>query len=200
MPVSMMWALKVTRSTMADDEAGVGDDLAPFAERKIRCQSDRGLLFAFGEDLKQQLGAAGVELDVAEFVEADQVESAVAGDEARQASFVGGFGEFVDELGGGDVADSESLFAGGETEPDEQMGFAGSGIAEQHDGVTGVDVAAGGEGGDLTAGSTVGAASRSKSPSRLMRGKLGVVDAPGCVVVRCGRRLRLRGVSAKNPR
>lgn len=37
--------------------------------------------------------AAGTELDVAEFVEAEQVESSVVGDDARQASFVGGLGE-----------------------------------------------------------------------------------------------------------
>ncbi len=55
------------------DEAGVGDDLAPFAEGEVRGQGDRGLLLAFGEDLEQELGAAGVELDVAELVEAEQV-------------------------------------------------------------------------------------------------------------------------------
>ena len=109
---------------------------------------DGGLLFAFGEDLEEQLGAAGVELDVAEFVEAEQVESAVAGDDAGESSFVGGFDEFVDELRGGDVADSAALFAGGDAEPDEQVGFAGAGVAEQHDGFAGVEVGAGGERGD----------------------------------------------------
>ena len=87
-------------------------------------------------------------MDVAELVKAEQVESAVAGDEAAESSFVCGFGEFVDELGGSDVADAEALFAGGETEPDEEMRFAGARIAEQHDGVTGGDVAAGSECGD----------------------------------------------------
>jgi hypothetical protein len=85
------------------DEAGVGDDLAPFAEGQVRGQSDRGLLFTLGQDLEQQLRAAGVELDVAELVEAEQIEAAVAGDESGQASFVGGFGEFVGELRGGEV-------------------------------------------------------------------------------------------------
>ena len=41
-----------------------------------------GFLFAFGEDLEQQLAAAGVELDVAEFVEAEQIEPAVAANDA----------------------------------------------------------------------------------------------------------------------
>src|SRR5947207_638106 len=42
------------------DEARVGDDLAPLAERQVGRDGDAGLLFAFGEDLEQQLAAAGV--------------------------------------------------------------------------------------------------------------------------------------------
>jgi hypothetical protein len=75
------------------DEARLGDDRAPLAERQVRRDGDGCFLFAFGEDLEQQLGAAGVELDVAELVEAEQFEPAVAGNDARQSSFVGGFGE-----------------------------------------------------------------------------------------------------------
>ena len=112
----------------------------------------RGAFLAFGDDLEQQLGAAGVELDVAEFVEAEQVEPAVAADDAGQAPFVGGFDEFVDQLGGGDVADPAALFAGGQAETDEEMGFAGAGVAEQHDGFAGVEVAAGGERGERARG------------------------------------------------
>ena len=89
-----------------------------------------GLLLALGEDLEQQLGAAGVELDVAELVDAEQVQAAVAGDEAGEAAFVGGFDEFVDELGAGGVADPASLLAGGDAEPDEQVGLAGAGVAD----------------------------------------------------------------------
>jgi hypothetical protein len=39
------------------------------------------------------------------------------------------------------------LFAGGEPEGDEQVGLAGAGVAEQHDRLAGVEVGAGGEGG-----------------------------------------------------
>ena len=53
-------------------EAGVGDDFAPLAEREVRGDGHAGFLFAFGEDLEQQFGSAGVELDVAEFVEASE--------------------------------------------------------------------------------------------------------------------------------
>ncbi len=60
-----------------------------------RFQREEPLLLALGQDLEQQFRAAGVELDIAEFVEAEQIEVAVTGDEAGQAAFVGGLGEFA---------------------------------------------------------------------------------------------------------
>ena len=84
MPVSRMWALKVTRSTIAATRRGSGNTVAPFGERQVGGDRDRGSFFAFGDDLEQQFGAAWVDLDVAEFVEAEQVQAAVAGDDAGQ--------------------------------------------------------------------------------------------------------------------
>jgi hypothetical protein len=52
------------------------------------------------------------------------------------------------ELDAGGVADSASLFADGDAKFDQQMGLAGAGVAQQHDRVAGVEVAAGGESGD----------------------------------------------------
>jgi hypothetical protein len=77
------------------DQAGVGEHRAPLAEGQVAGRRDAGAFFAFGDDLEQQFGAAGVDLDVADLVEAEQVESAVAGDNAGQDAFVGGLDEFV---------------------------------------------------------------------------------------------------------
>jgi len=66
-----------------------------------------------GDDLEVQFGASGVDLGVAELVEAEQVEAGVAADEVGQDAVVGGFDEYVDEVGGGDVADPAVLFAAG---------------------------------------------------------------------------------------
>jgi hypothetical protein len=96
----------------------------------------------------KQSGAAGVELDVAELVEQQQVEAAVAADDAGQLPLVGGFGEFVDQLGGGGVTDPAALLAGGQAQADEQVGVAGAGVPEQDQGVPGVDPRAGGQGGE----------------------------------------------------
>jgi hypothetical protein len=86
-------------------EPRVGEGAGPLGERGVRRDRDRGAFLAFGEHLEQQLGAAAVEFEVAQFVEAEQVDPAVAGDGAGEVFVVGGLDELVDQGGGGDVAD-----------------------------------------------------------------------------------------------
>jgi hypothetical protein len=60
-----------------DDRAGqarVGERLAPFAERGVAGDRDRGPLVALGQDLEEQLGTPPVEVQVSELVETQQVE------------------------------------------------------------------------------------------------------------------------------
>ena len=64
------------------DEAGVGEDGTPLAEREVGPDSDGGFFLPLGDDLEEQFGAAGVDVDVAEFVE-QQVP------EAKAASWAG---------------------------------------------------------------------------------------------------------------
>jgi hypothetical protein len=92
----------VARDAVDDggDEPLVLEDGSSFAERQVGRQPDGGFLIAFGDDLEQQLGATGVELDLAELVEQEQVEAAVASHDAGQLPVVGSFGELVDQLGG----------------------------------------------------------------------------------------------------
>src|SRR6266705_2802326 len=61
-------------------QAGVGEGLAPLAERRVGGHRDGGFLFPFGDDLEQQLGAAGVKVQVAQLVAAQQVQPPVAAD------------------------------------------------------------------------------------------------------------------------
>ena len=98
MPVSRMWALKVTRSTIAATRRGSGKTEPHSLKGRLVPIADGGAFLAFGDDLEQQLGAAGVDLDVAQLVEQQQVEPAVAGDDAGEQSFVGGLDELVDQL------------------------------------------------------------------------------------------------------
>jgi hypothetical protein len=52
------------------DQAWVGEDGAPFAEGQVGRDRDGCSFLPFGNDLEGQFGAAWVDLDVAELVEA----------------------------------------------------------------------------------------------------------------------------------
>src|SRR5919108_3260158 len=99
-------------------EPGVGEGGGPFAEGGVGGDGDGGAFFSFGEDLEQQLGAAAVELEVAQLVQAEQVDPAVAGDGAGQGLVIGGLDELVDQRGGRGVLDPVAVFGGGGAQPD----------------------------------------------------------------------------------
>src|ERR1700722_16856596 len=141
----MMCASKVSRSTMAAQSrgsAGVGEGGCPCGEGGVGRDGDGGAFLAFGEDLEQQFGAAPVQLEVAQLIEAEQVDAAVAGDGAGQGLVVGGLDELVDQRGGGDVPDPVAVLGGGGAQPDEQGGLAGAGVPDQAAGVPGGNPAA----------------------------------------------------------
>ena len=119
------------------DESGITDHLTPFGEGEIRGRGHRRLLLALGQDLEQQLGPLGVELDIAELVEAEQVEASIASHESRQPSFVGCFGQLVDQCGASDVAHSLALLTRRHAQADQQMALAGPAVAEEHDRIAG---------------------------------------------------------------
>jgi hypothetical protein len=52
-PVSMMWPLKVSRSTIAVVSRGVGEGFGPAAEWFVGGHRDGVAFFAFGEDLEE---------------------------------------------------------------------------------------------------------------------------------------------------
>src|SRR2546430_2209484 len=91
----------------------VGEGGCPLGEGGVGRDRDGGAFFPFGEDLEQQLGAAAVELEVAQLVQAQKVDPAVAGDGAGQGLVVGGLDELVDQGGGGDVPDPVARPGGG---------------------------------------------------------------------------------------
>ena len=128
-------------------------------------------------------------MDVAELVEQQEVQAAVAADHPGQRPLVGGFDELVDQGGGGDVADPAALFAGRQAQAGQQVGLAGAAVAEEHDRLAFVHVGARRQAGQLP-GAREGAASALKSASRLMRGKARVGDAagaaPGGAVIQFG--------------
>src|SRR5439155_149683 len=111
-------------------------------ERQVGPDRDGGSFVSLGDDLEEQLGAAGVDLDVPELVKQEEVQAAVAADDPGQRPLVGGFDELVDQGCGGDVADPAALFAGGQGADGGQLELAGRGA----DGGLGGSVGYGGHG------------------------------------------------------
>lgn len=72
-----------------------------------------------------------VEFHVSEFVNAEQIDTSVAGDRLVQLLLVGGLDQFVNQLGGEGVADAVALHRGLGAERDEHVGLAGAGVADQ---------------------------------------------------------------------
>ena len=112
-------------------QPGVGERWCPLAERGVGRDRDGGLLLPLGEHLEQQLGAAPVQLDVAQLVQAQKVDPPVAADHLGQRPVIGGLDELVDQRGGGDVPDPVAVLGGGGAQPDQQVRLAGPGVADQ---------------------------------------------------------------------
>src|SRR6478672_4191850 len=141
----MMWALKVTRSTMAATRRGSGNTVPHSLKGRLvaiatEARSSRSVMI-----WKSNSAPRGSILDVSQLVEAEQIQASVAGHDAGQDPCVGGFDELVDQLCGGDVADPAALFAGSQPEPYEQVGLSSAGVTEQHHGLAGVHVVPAGQ-------------------------------------------------------
>ena len=110
-----------------------------FAEALVGGDGNTCLLFPLRQDLEEELRAAPVEFHVAEFVDAEQVDAAVAVDGLGELPVIGGLDELVDELGGQGVADPVAGHGGLGAQGDEQVGLAGAGVADQAQRMTGLD-------------------------------------------------------------
>lgn len=81
-------------------EPGVSEGLGPAAGRLVGGDGHAVLLLAFGHDLEEEFGAVAVEFHVAEPINAQKINSAVAGDGLGQLLLTGGLNELVDQLRG----------------------------------------------------------------------------------------------------
>ena len=177
MPVSMMVALKVSRSTIAAQRRGSVKVLVQPLKDSLEAMATLAVLLAFGQDLEQQLGAAAVEFHVAELVDAEQVDAAVAGDGLGELPVVGGLGELVGEFGGQGVADPEPGHGRGGAQRDEQVGLAGAGVADQAERLARADPVAGGEGVD-DGGADAGVGAEVEVGEPFRAGEPGAADLP----------------------
>ena len=116
---------------------------------KFVVRIERRAFGAIGDDLKQELGADIGERDVADLVNGDQVIPRPSGEHAGELHRVLGFDQLIDQRGGGGEAHPPLLPTGRHAQAREQMGLAGPTVADQHDGLGAVNVAAVGELADL---------------------------------------------------
>ena len=126
----------------------VCEGLGPAREGLVACDGDGVLLFPFGEDLEEKLGAAPVQFHIAELVDTEQVDAAVTGDGLGENLLVSCFNEFVHEPGGEGVFDPVALLRRGRAETNEQMRLAGPGVADEAQGCSFADPVPGREGVD----------------------------------------------------
>jgi hypothetical protein len=126
----MMLPPKVRRST----KAGVGEGLGPAGDGLVGGDGDAALSFSFGQDLEEEFGAAAVEFHVAELVDAQKIDSAVAGDGLGQLFLVGGIDELVDEFRRQDVLDPIASHRGLGAQCDQQVGLSGAGVPDAAEG------------------------------------------------------------------
>jgi hypothetical protein len=171
-----------SRLTCARQErhvASAGSVLTSVASRRGLVPRDRDAccFLPLGEDLEQEFGAAFVEFHVSKFVEAEQVDAAVAVDGLGELAVVGGFDQFVDQLGGQGVADAEPGHGGFGAQCYQQVGFAGAGVADQAEREALFDPVAGGQGVD-DGGVEVGVGVEVEGAQRLLAGEPGGFDPP----------------------
>ena len=107
-------------------EAGVWEDLGPFAEGEVGRDDQAAAFVAFGEDLEDEFGGAVGQGEIAEFIKQDELGAGVASDDAGELAVALGFLEFVGEGGEGGEADAPSLLAGADRERGREVGLAGA--------------------------------------------------------------------------
>lgn len=118
-----------------------------------------------------------------------QVDASVAGDGLGECHLVGGLDELVGEMGGQGVLDPVAGHGGLCAERDEQVRFAGAGVADQTQRLPLLDPFALGEGVDH-GGVDVGVGVEVEGPQGLLPGELGGLDPTlgpaSCTVVTLG--------------
>ena len=109
---------------------GVGEDLAPFAERLVGGDQQGPALVARADQLEQHAGLRLVLGDIGEIIEDQQVIFVELGDRGFEGEIAAGELKLLHEVGGAGEQDAPALFDQGQTERRGQMGFASAGRPE----------------------------------------------------------------------
>jgi hypothetical protein len=125
-PVSMMWARWVRRSTTALARRGSGKILVHSPKGRLVVTISEALV-ALGDHLEDELGRSLGQRQVAELIEQQQLDPGVAGDDPLQLAARLGLLQLVGEGGERREAHPPSLLAGADRERDREVRLAGAG-------------------------------------------------------------------------
>ena len=121
-------------------EAFRAEDLGPLVEGKVGGHHDRAPLVALAEDLEEQFRAGAGQGHEAQFVDDQQVEPGQLFLQVQQAPFVPGLHNLMHQAGGGGEAHRHPALAGGQSQPQGQVGLAGAAVADGDDVLPALDV------------------------------------------------------------
>ena len=129
----------------------VTEDGAPVPEAAIRGEDGGALLVAGIDQLEEQVGAAGLDRQVADFIDDEQGDPVDIAQARLEGTGAFGLGERGNEFGQGREIDALMGLDGVHTQGDGQVALADAGRAEQVDSLAAVDEAELGQGEDAVA-------------------------------------------------
>ena len=110
---------------------GIGEDLAPLAERLVGGDEHGAAFVAGADELEQDAGLGLILGDVGEIVEDQEVEAVEPVDGGLEVEFAPRDLELLDEIGGAGEQDAPSVLDQGEADGCGEMALAAAGWAEQ---------------------------------------------------------------------
>ena len=129
----------------------IAEDSAPVPEAAIGGEDGGALLVAGIDQLEEQVGAAGLQGQVADLIDDQQGDPVDVAQARLEGTGAFGLGERGNEFGQGREIDALMGLDGGDPQGDGQVALADPGRAEQVDGLATVDEAELGQGEDAVA-------------------------------------------------
>ena len=112
---------------------GVTEDRDPFAELQVRRDDDTGLFIELADQMEQQRTAGFGERDVAQLVDDDAVQGGELPDDLPGISLGLFLDQGIDQIDSVEEAGLLAIVDQSGTQSDGDMGFAGSGSADQNE-------------------------------------------------------------------
>ena len=120
----------------------LAEDLGPLVEWQIGGHQDGAALVALAEDLEEQFRTGGGQRHEAQLVDEEELEAGQLPLQVEQPTVVPGLHGLVDQGRGDGETHRHSFLAGGQSQSQGDVGFAGAAVADGDDVLTAVYVLA----------------------------------------------------------